>query len=312
MYSYKRSFNGFAAKLTEEEKNRIANMDAAVSVFPNGRKELHTTRSWDFVGFPQQVRRTSVESDLIIGVLDTGIWPESQSFNDDDFSAPPIKWKGSCQSSANFTCNKKIIGAKYYRTNGEFPWGDIQSPRDTEGHGSHTASTAAGRSVSKASLYGLGSGTARGGVPSARIAVYKICWSDGCYDADILAAFDDAIADGVDIISLSVGGSSPYQYFEDSIAIGAFHSMKNGILTSNSAGNTGPDPQTVTNLSPWSLSVAASTIDRRFVTDVQLGNGEVYEGLSINTFDLEDQYPLVYGGDVPNTEAGYNGSESRY
>ncbi|KAG5616136.1 hypothetical protein H5410_015960 [Solanum commersonii] len=313
MYSYKRSFNGFVAKLTEEEKNRIANMDAVVSVFPNGRKELHTTRSWDFVGLPQQVtRRTSVESDLIIGMLDTGIWPESQSFNDEHFSGHPTKWKGTCQSSLNFTCNKKIIGAKYYRINGEFPPGDIQSPRDTQGHGSHTASIAAGRSVSNASLYGLGSGIARGGVPSARIAVYKICWSDSCYDADILAAFDDAIADGVDIISLSVGGSSSYQYFEDSIAIGAFHSMKNGILTSNSAGNSGPDPQTVTNLLPWSLSVAASTIDRRFVTDVQLGNGEVYEGVSINTFDLEDQYPLVYGGDVPNTEAGYNGSKSRY
>lgn len=92
-------------------------------------------------------------------------------------------------------------------------------------------------------MYGLGSGTARGGVPSARIAVYKICWSDGYSDADILAAFDDAIADGVDIISLSVGGSLPYEYFEDSIAIGAFHSMKNGILTSDSAGNSGPDPQ---------------------------------------------------------------------
>ncbi|KAJ8528452.1 hypothetical protein K7X08_022144 [Anisodus acutangulus] len=310
MYSYKRSFNGFAAKLTEEEKNKIASMDAVVSVFQNGRKELHTTRSWDFVGFSQQVTRTSAESDLIIGMLDTGIWPESQSFNDEYIFAPPSKWKGSCQASANFTCNNKIIGAKYYRVNGQFPEGDIQSPRDTEGHGSHTASTAAGRSVSKASLYGLGSGTARGGVPSARIAVYKICWSDSCYDADILAAFDDAIADGVDIISLSVGGTSPYQYFEDSIAIGAFHAMKNGILTSNSAGNSGPGPQTVTNVSPWSLSVAASTIDRRFVTDVQLGNGEVYEGVSINTFDLEDQYPLVYGGDVPNTQAGFNGSQS--
>lgn len=179
---------------------------------------------------------------------------------------------------------RKIIGAKYYQVNGEFPPGDIQSARDTEGHGSHTASIVAGRSVSRASLYGLGSGTARGGVPSARIAVYKICWSDGYSDADILAAFDDAIADGVDIISLSVGGSLPYEYFEDSIAIGAFHSMKNGILTSNSAGNSGPDPQTVTNLSPWSLSVAASTIDSRFVTDVQLGNGEVYEVRNLAKF----------------------------
>lgn len=130
--------------------------------------------------------------------------------------------------------------------------------------------------VSEASQLGLATGTARGGVPSARIAVYKICWSDGCSDADILAAFDDAIADGVDIISLSVGGW-PMDYFEDSIAIGAFHSMKNGILTSNSAGNSGPDPESISNCSPWSLSVAASTMDRKFVTPVMLGNGAIYE-----------------------------------
>lgn len=130
--------------------------------------------------------------------------------------------------------------------------------------------------VSEASLLGLATGTARGGVPSACIAVYKICWSDGCSDADILAAFDDAIADGVDIISLSVGGW-PMDYFEDSIAIGAFHSMKNGILTSNSAGNSGPDPESISNCSPWSLSVAASTMDRKFVTPVMLGNGAIYE-----------------------------------
>ncbi|KAF2318940.1 hypothetical protein GH714_011909 [Hevea brasiliensis] len=85
-----------------------------------------------------------------------------------------------------------------------------------------TTSTAAGGVVNMASLYGLGIGTARGGVPSARIAVYKVCWSDGCWDADILAAFDDAIADGVDIISVSLGGSTPLDYFKDSTAIGAF------------------------------------------------------------------------------------------
>lgn len=171
----------------------------------------------------------------------------------------------------------KIIGAKFYRSEGNVGAGDFDSPRDSEGHGTHTASTAAGALVSQASLLGLGLGTARGGVPSARIAVYKICWSDGCYDADILAAFDDAIADGVDIISLSVGGSFPSDYFDDSIAIGAFHSMKNGILTSNSAGNSGPGPETIANFSPWSLSVAASTIDRKFIAKVQLTNNQVYE-----------------------------------
>ncbi|KAL2525806.1 Subtilisin-like serine endopeptidase family protein [Abeliophyllum distichum] len=309
--SYHKSFNGFVAKMTEEDKNKIASMDGVVSVFPSTKKQLHTTRSWDFMGFPQDVKRTQIESDVVVGMLDTGIWPESESFSDEGFGPPPSKWKGSCQASSNFTCNNKIIGAKFYHSEGNITDPDVPSPRDSEGHGSHTASTAAGGLVKGASLLGLGAGTARGGVPSARIAVYKICWSDGCSDADILAAFDDAISDGVDIISLSVGGFFPSDYLDDPIAIGAFHSMKNGILTSNSAGNSGPDPESITNFSPWSLSVAASVIDRKFLAQVQLGNNETYEGVSINTFKLRDEmYSLVYGGNVPAT--GSDGSKSRF
>lgn len=130
-------------------------------------------------------------------------------------------------------------------------------------------------------MVGVSPGTARGGVPSARLAVYKICWANHrtgtCSGADILAAFDDAIADGVDVISLSVGATSAIDYLKDPIAIGAFHSMKKGILTSNAAGNISPSSSYVTNFSPWSLSVAASTIDRKFLTRVLLGNNQVYE-----------------------------------
>ena len=171
----------------------------------------------------------------------------------------------------------KLIGAKYYRTDQRPDLVGNLSARDTEGHGTHTASTVAGRAVNNASLLGLANGTARGGVPSARIAVYKICWPGGCEEVDILAAFDDAIADGVDIISLSVGSPFASDYFDDAIAIGAFHSMKNGILTSNSAGNSGPFAGTVANYSPWSLTVAASTIDRKFQTQIVLGNNMTYE-----------------------------------
>ncbi|XP_025014030.2 cucumisin [Ricinus communis] len=309
--SYHRSFNGFVAKLTKEEKQKLAGMQGVVSVFPSQKKKLHTTRSWDFMGFPVNVTRSTYEGDIIIGMLDTGIWPESQSFNDSGYGPPPAKWKGTCQESSNFTCNNKIIGARYYHSDGKVdPRLEFDSPRDSEGHGTHTASTAAGDIVSQASLLGLGLGTARGGVPSARIAVYKICWSYGCTDADILAAFDDAIADGVDIISLSVGGW-PMDYFEDSIAIGAFHSMKNGILTSNSAGNEGPEPESVSNCSPWSLSVAASTIDRKFATPVKLGNGAVYQGNSINTFEPGNaMYPIIYAGDAMNETARHDSSSS--
>ncbi|KAK7276330.1 hypothetical protein RIF29_17469 [Crotalaria pallida] len=314
LHHYKRSFSGFVAKLTEEEADKMAGLDGVVSVFPNEKNQLHTTKSWDFVGFTQQVQKSITESNVIIGVIDTGIWPESKSFNDKGFSPPPSKWKGTCQAS-NFTCNNKIIGAKYYKAAGDvsFSEEDIKSPRDSEGHGTHTASTAAGNPVSMASMFGFGQGTARGGATSARIAVYKVCWSDGCDDADILAAFDDAIADGVDILSVSLGKSSDRNYFRDGLSIGSFHAMRNGILTVFSAGNSGPRPASVENLSPWAISVAASTIDRKFVTKVELGNNGTYEGVSINTFDLKGElYPIIYGGDAPNTKVGADGSVSRF
>lgn len=156
---------------------------------------------------------------------------------------------------------------------------EVASPRDTNGHGTHTASTIAGGIVETASFLGLGEGIARGGVPSARIAVYKPCWSDeGCLQADVLAAFDAAISDGVDIISVSLGSRShAVPYFRDPIAIGAFHAMKKGILTSASAGNKGPGLQTLSNFAPWLLSVGAATMDRKFSTKVQLDNGMVFE-----------------------------------
>ncbi|TYK30789.1 cucumisin-like [Cucumis melo var. makuwa] len=286
LYTYNRSFNGFAVKLTKEEADKIASMEGVVSVFPNEMNTPHTTRSWDFMGFSQNVPRVKqVESNVVVGVLDSGIWPESPSFNDQGFGPPPSKWKGTC-SAINFTCNRKIIGARSYHIGRPLPLGDVEGPRDTNGHGTHTASTVAGGLVSQASLYGLGLGTARGGVPSARIAVYKVCWRDACSDADILAAFDDAIADGVDIISLSVGRNVTRKYFIDSIAIGSFHAIEKGILTSNSAGNNGPKLKTTASLSPWLLSVAASTIDRKFVTKVQIGNQNSFQVILLIFFIL--------------------------
>ncbi|XP_028797595.1 cucumisin-like [Neltuma alba] len=308
LHHYKRSFNGFVAKLTEKEAETMSSLDGVVSVFPNRMRQLHTTRSWDFIGFPQNVQRATTESDVIIGVLDTGIWPESESFSDKGLGPPPKKWKGTC---LNFTCNRKIIGAKYYNYAGSFE-GEEMSQRDYHGHGTHVSSTAAGNPVSQASMLGLAPGTARGGAVSARIAVYKVCWSRRCNDADILAAFDDAIADGVDILSVSLGGLNDKNYFRNAIAIGAFHAMRRGILTVTSAGNSGPSPGSLGNFEPWAISVAASTIDRKLVTKVGLGDNRTFEGVSINTFDLnEQQYPIIYGGDATNTRGGFDGSASR-
>nr|XP_023889807.1 subtilisin-like protease SBT4.7 [Quercus suber] len=304
LYSYKRSFYGFAVDLTEQEAQKMAGIDGVATVFPNQKKELHTTRSWDFLGLPKQVDRPTTESDVIIGVFDTGIWLEFDSFNDKGFGPPPSKWKGKCQASTNFTCNNKIIGAKYYRSDRDFQKEDFRSPRDLEGHGAHVASIAVGNVVSKASVKGIGLGTARGGLPLALIAVYKVCWYLGCDDADILAAFDDAIADGVDIISISIGGSFD-NYFIDTIATGAFHAMRNGILTSTLAGNRGPYLATLPSFAPRSLSVVACTIDRKFYTKVRLVGavGTVMQGQHPSSgafaFPLLPAYlSLEDGGDI--------------
>ncbi|OMO81030.1 hypothetical protein COLO4_23783 [Corchorus olitorius] len=311
VYSYS-NFNGFAARLTEEEVKRFSAMNGVVKVIPNHILKLHTTRSWDFLGFSQSDIGAKPEGDVVIGLLDTGIWPEHPSFTDQGLGAPPTKFKGVCQG-ANFTCNNKIIGARYYNSDGFYYDTDFQSPRDSEGHGTHTSSTAAGNRVANASFYGLGNGTIRGGVPGARIAMYKVCWAYGCNTADILAAFDDAITDGVDIISVSLGFLFALPYDEDPIAIGAFHAMKHGILTSNSAGNSGPYPYSVSNIAPWTLTVAASTIDRKFSTRVVLGNGQSYAGPSVNSFDLQGKtYPLIWGGDAANYSAGSSPDISKY
>ncbi|KAE8719958.1 Subtilisin-like protease SBT1.6 [Hibiscus syriacus] len=130
-----------------------------------------------------------------------------------------------------------------------------------------------------ASTLGYAKGVAAGMAPKAILAAYKVCWNVGCFDSDILAAFDAAVADGVDVISLSVGGVvGPYHL--DAIAIGAFSAADMGIFVSASAGNGGPGGLTVTNVAPWVATIGAGTIDRDFPAEVKLGNGKVLPGVS--------------------------------
>ncbi|VVA32685.1 PREDICTED: subtilisin [Prunus dulcis] len=266
--SYRRSFNGFVAKLTDREREKLANMEETIT------------------------RNATTESDVIIGVIDTGVWPESDSFKDEGFGPAPKKWKGACNGGKNFTCNNKLIGARFFTS-------EEESARDEIGHGSHTASTAAGNAVKDVSFYGLVPGTARGGVPSARIAVYKICTLEGCTGEAILAAFDHTIADGVDIITISIGPNHASPLDVDPIAIGAFHAMEKGILTSNSAGNNGPEEGSVSSVAPWILTVAASSTDRRIIDKVVLGNGSTLFGSSVNSFSLNGtSFPLIHGKDA--------------
>lgn len=128
----------------------------------------------------------------------------------------------------------------------------------------------------------MAGGIARGGAPNARLAIYKACWFNLCSDADVLSALDDAINDGVDILSLSLGPKPPQpSFFEHPVTVGGFHAFRNGILISASAGNFF-FPGTATNVAPWILTVAASSVDRQFNTDIRLGNSKVLKVIFSN------------------------------
>ncbi|XP_015878710.1 subtilisin-like protease SBT3.10 isoform X1 [Ziziphus jujuba] len=320
IYSYKHGFSGFAARLTATQAKTISELSGVVHVIPNQLYKVQTTRSWDYLRlsshYPTEfVQKSKLGDGVIIGLIDTGIWPESDVFSDEGLGPIPSRWKGVCESGEQFSgekhCNKKLIGARYFAKALEAEYGqtlpfnttenpEYLSARDAIGHGTHTSTTAAGSLTTNKSYNGLGVGTVRGGAPQARLAMYKVCWNlDGgvCSGADILKAFDEAIHDGVDVISVSIAADMPPNPEFDAkngIAVGAFHAVEKGIVVVCSAANTGPSAQTVQNASPWILTVAASTVDRSFPTLIALGNNWTTMGQAMFTGKDTGFVSLVY------------------
>ncbi|XP_002509668.2 subtilisin-like protease [Ricinus communis] len=311
LYSYRNVVSGFAAKLTAEEAKFMEEKDGFVSARPQKIFPLHTTHSPNFLGLHQNLGlwgNSNYGKGVIIGVLDTGITPDHPSFSDEGMPSPPAKWKGKCEFNGT-ACNNKLIGARTFQSD-EHPSGDME-PFDDVGHGTHTASTAAGNFVDGASVFGNANGTAVGMAPLAHLAMYKVCSDFGCSESDILAAMDTAVEEGVDILSLSLGGGSA-PFSADGIAVGAFGAIQNGIFVSCSAGNSGPDNYTLSNEAPWILTVGASTIDRSIRATVKLGNNEEFFGESLFQPQLSTQnfWPLIYPGKNGNQSAAVCAEDS--
>jgi subtilisin family serine protease len=328
LHSYGYVFNGFAAELTAEQAAKLEQMPGVLAVTKDEARSLNTSSTPDFLGLtdPGGAWSETKGEGVIIGIVDGGIWPESLSFSDrtgkngnatkdGKLSYQQIPgWNGRCVPGEEFNashCNQKLIGARYYNAgwggnagiDAQLPW-EYNSPRDFGGHGTHTASTAGGNesvpATGPASVFGSISGIA----PRARIAAYKVCWETGaggsCFNSDSVAAIDQAVADGVDVINFSISGT--LTNFRDPVEIAFLFAADAGVFVAASAGNSGPTTSTVAHPGPWLTTVAAGTHNRNGAGSVTLGNGVTYFGASVAT-------PVGPAPFIDSTAAGLAGSD---
>ncbi|PWA58882.1 Peptidase S8/S53 domain-containing protein [Artemisia annua] len=291
VYSYTHATHRFSAKLTPCQLAEVEKWPAHLTTHKESFGLMFTTHTPKFLGLNRSLGiwpTASYGKDVIIGVVDTGIWPESESFNDDGMSSIPSGWKGRCENGTAFTsslCNNKLIGARSFSKglnaaglNGSSD-NDFDSPRDSNSHGTHTSSTAAGVAI--------------GIAPRAHLASYKVIWNAlnvpaSSVATDILAGMDQAISDGVDVMSISLGIREQPSLYQDVIAIASFSAIVKGIVVVCAAGNSGPDAATMYNAAPWIMTVGAGTIDRNFVATLELGNGLKFKANRMPNF-----YPVT-------------------
>lgn len=310
---YNVALNGFAAKLTAVQAAQLRKSDQVLNVWEDEIYQLDTVSTPDYLGLTgdagvwnQQFGGPADAGDgVVIGSLDSGVDPSNPSFAALDRPADP-DYSGPCDTGgdAEFSCNTKVIGARYYAEefgNTVVPE-EYSSPRDADGHGSHTASTAAGNFGVPMSINGTDLGNGSGMAPAAQIATYKVCWAPGtgydggCAGAGLVQAIDDATKDGVDVINYSISGS--LEYVVDPVELSFLGAADAGVFVAASAGNSGDTvgESSVAHNSPWITTVAASTHDRGANKVVTLGDGSTPDGVGVG--DAVAESPLVNGADV--------------
>jgi len=324
VYSYTVALSGYSAILTDVQAKAIRSQPGVVRVMEDQMRYPDTDASGQFLGltdYEGAYYKGYTGEGVVVGIIDSGIWPEHPSFADDgSYPMPPVMLDDSTRDACEFgnsahnpndvpfECNNKLIGARQmldtYRTVIGADPEEYDSARDDNGHGTHTASTAAGNSGVEASMLGIPRGTVSGIAPRAHVVAYKGLGTLGGFTSDLAAAIDQAVADGVDVINYSIGGG-PGDPGADEIAF--LFADAAGVFVATSAGNSGPGASTLGNpgTMPWLTTVGASTQSRFFMGTAVLGDGSAYSGASITTGVGEA--PLVdaefVGGDlcVPST-----------
>jgi uncharacterized repeat protein (TIGR01451 family) len=284
-YRYDVVLNAVAMVVPANQVGELARLPNVEAIYPDELLQLQTDNSPQFIGAPtvwtQLGGQESSGDNVVVGVIDSGSWPEHPSFSDPDPSGkpygpppPPLSGARLCQFSGGtnpgpaFTCNNKLIGAyrfmaTYQAFNTLLP-GEYTSARDDDGHGTHTATTAAGNASVPATVFGVARGVVSGIVPRARVISYKVCGEVGCYSTDSAAAIQRAILNGVNAINFSIsGGANP---FSDVVELAFRDAYAAGVFVAASAGNAGPTPDTTDHRGPWTNTVAASTQNRAFET----------------------------------------------
>uniref|UniRef100_A0A0D9YZ68 Subtilisin-like protease n=1 Tax=Oryza glumipatula TaxID=40148 RepID=A0A0D9YZ68_9ORYZ len=288
LYSYAHAATGFAARLTARQAAHLEAHPCVAAVVRDEAYELHTTLSSSFLRLSPSSglqAESNSATDAVIAVMNSTMRPSYQTRLCPQHRLLP------------FVANMFYEG--YERASGKpiNETEDSKSPLDTTGHGTHSAAIAAGSPVSDANLFGLANGVAKGTAPGARIAVYKVCWKMGCFGSDVVAGMDEAIADGVDVISLSLAVNRKRTFAQDPTAISGFNAVRKGIVVVASAGSGGPKESTVTNTAPWLLTVGALSMNRQFQTIVVLGDGQTFSGTSLYLGDTDGSMKsLVFGG----------------
>lgn len=326
VYTYEHSFNGFAATLSTSQVAKLKSNPNVLNVWPDELLQMDTANTPEFLGLtaPGGLHTLGTKGEnVIIGVVDSGIWPENPSIRDDmpgNTFAPIVEtrpdWAGECDTGTDetFLCNNKLIGARYFKdgfvVNNTILPGEFDSPRDADGHGTHTLTTAGGNEGVTATLQGVDVGTVSGIAPRARVAAYKVCWNgsatgnSGCNSTDSVAAIDAAVADGVDVINFSISGSRTDM--TDPVHVAFFNASRGGVFNALSAGNSGPGEQTVAHNVPWVTTVGASTYDGEAAL---VGSKLVvsYDGLSEDVFSIPGAItPAIpaggFSGELVNTD----------
>jgi subtilisin family serine protease len=315
---YTFGLNGYSAMLTEAEVKTIKMQPGVVLVLEDIMRYKQTDSAPHFLGLTDPggaYLKGYTGEGVIVGVIDTGIWPEHPSFADDGSYAPPSippldeTDRSACdfgntahnQNDLPFTCNNKLIGARQmldtYRAVIGAEEFEYDSARDDGGHGTHTASTAAGNAGVEASIFGIPRGTISGIAPRAHVIAYKGLGFQGGFTSDLAAAIDQAVADGVDVINYSIGGGAGGPGADE---ISFLFADAAGVFVATSAGNSGPDASTLGNpgTMPWMLTVGANTQSRFFKGTVVLGDGSEYYGASITAGT--EELPLVDAIDYGN------------